>query len=191
MNNTKNKTKKTLANTLKNIMKDNHPSKITVTEIIKECEINRKTFYYHFENIYELIKWILKEEVFEIINKFNLVNDWEDAIIFIVDYVKENKYILKCTLEIMGPDEMKKFFYNNFISIIHTGVDSLKESLNLDIPIDFKNFLCEIYSEVLSNLLISLSKDIIVRDKTKIISYVSLIFKASIPEILKSASKTT
>ena len=182
-------TKKELANALKNIMKSKQISKISITEIVKECDVNRKTFYYHFENIYDLIKWILKEEIFEVIKKIYLVNDWEHAIVFIVDYVNENKYILNTTLEIMGPDEMKNFFYNSFISIITPTVDSLEESLNLEIPIDFKIFLCEIYSETLSSLIINLFKDNIIRDKNKIISYMSLIFKSSVPEMLKSASK--
>ena len=30
-------------------------SKITVSEIIADCGVNRKTFYYHFEDIYAQI----------------------------------------------------------------------------------------------------------------------------------------
>ena len=31
-------------------------SNITVSEIIADCGVNRKTFYYHFEDIYALLK---------------------------------------------------------------------------------------------------------------------------------------
>lgn len=190
MKNNKNNTKKVLAYTLKNIMKNNHISKITITEIIKECKINRKTFYYHFENIYDLIKWIFKKEIFEVIEQYYLVNDWEEVVIFIVDYINENRYIFTGALEIMGPEEMKKFFHDGFISIINSVVNSLEDSLNLEIPDDFKNFFCEIYSETLLSLLVNLFKGTLVKDKSKIINYISLIFKSSIPEILKSASKS-
>ena len=37
-------------------------SKITVSELIAECNVNRKTFYYHFDDIYALLKWTLEEE---------------------------------------------------------------------------------------------------------------------------------
>ena len=53
-------TKKLLSQSLKKAMKAKAFSKITVSEIIKDCGINRKTFYYHFE---ELIPSIMADEI--------------------------------------------------------------------------------------------------------------------------------
>ena len=46
--------------------------KLTVTDIVNECHITRQTFYYHFEDIPDLLKWILdqassqlEKEIFE------------------------------------------------------------------------------------------------------------------------------
>ena len=50
------KRKKTLAVSLKRFMEKKPLSKITVSEIIADCGVNRKTFYYHFEDIYALLK---------------------------------------------------------------------------------------------------------------------------------------
>lgn len=52
-------TKKMLSGALKNAMKSKSLSKITVSELIEACGVNRKTFYYHFQDIYDLLKWIL------------------------------------------------------------------------------------------------------------------------------------
>ena len=41
-------TKKKLAASLKKFMMSKSLNKITVTDIIKDCGVNRKTFYYHF-----------------------------------------------------------------------------------------------------------------------------------------------
>ena len=49
-------TKKKLASALKQAMKKKPFGKITVSELIKTCGINRNTFYYHFEDIYALLK---------------------------------------------------------------------------------------------------------------------------------------
>lgn len=56
-------TKRMLANTLISLMKKKSLSKISISEIVKECQINRKTFYYHFQDIYELLEWHLAQEV--------------------------------------------------------------------------------------------------------------------------------
>ncbi|MBR3905456.1 MAG: TetR family transcriptional regulator, partial [Clostridia bacterium] len=54
-------TKKLISNTLKALMRTKPFSKITVSEIISTCKINRKTFYYHFEDIFALVKWMFEE----------------------------------------------------------------------------------------------------------------------------------
>ena len=55
-------TKKMLSGALKNAMKSKSLSKITVSELIEACGVNRKTFYYHFQDIYDLLKWTLEQE---------------------------------------------------------------------------------------------------------------------------------
>jgi AcrR family transcriptional regulator len=37
--------------------------KITITDICDDCGLNRKSFYYHFQNKYELVIWIFEEEI--------------------------------------------------------------------------------------------------------------------------------
>lgn len=44
-------------------------SKITVSELIKTCNVNRKTFYYHFEDIYDLLKWMLEQEAVAVVRR--------------------------------------------------------------------------------------------------------------------------
>ena len=87
-------TKKALCASLKKLMKEKPFSKITVSELIKECNLNRKTFYYHFEDIYSLLKWMLEQETFEILKQFDLLVDYRDAFDFVIDYVKGNSYFL-------------------------------------------------------------------------------------------------
>lgn len=74
------KTKRALAESLKKLMRAKPFSKITVTEIVNDCGVNRKTFYYHFEDIYALLRWIFEEEAVNIIKKFYLLNDYDEAI---------------------------------------------------------------------------------------------------------------
>ena len=51
-------TKKALADALKNLMKSREFEKISVSEICEECGMNRKSFYYHFKDKYDLVDWI-------------------------------------------------------------------------------------------------------------------------------------
>ena len=54
-------TKKTLAMSFKKLMRKKPLSKITISEIISDCGLNRNTFYDHFEDICALLKWTLEQ----------------------------------------------------------------------------------------------------------------------------------
>ncbi len=56
-------------------------SKITVSELIADCGLNRKTFYYHFQDMRDLLRWTLRQEAVEVVKSFDLQNDYEAAII--------------------------------------------------------------------------------------------------------------
>ena len=68
-------TKRKLAEKLKELMRKKAFDKITVTELIEGCKINRKTFYYHFEDIQSLLKWILEQEALEVVKNYDLMLD--------------------------------------------------------------------------------------------------------------------
>ena len=57
-----NATKQALEASLKRMMLKKPLDKITIRDITEDCGISRMTFYYHFQDIYDLIDWICQEE---------------------------------------------------------------------------------------------------------------------------------
>lgn len=51
-------TKNALAASLKNLMLERPFEKISVSDICEACGMNRKSFYYHFKDKYDLVNWI-------------------------------------------------------------------------------------------------------------------------------------
>ena len=168
-------TKKLFATSLKEAMRQKPFSKITVSEIIKSCDVNRKTFYYHFEDIYALLKWMLEEEALEVVKHFDLLVNYEDAIRFVMRYVDENDYIISCAYDSIGRDEMKRFFYTDFVGVVASVIDSAEENLNKSIDPDFKTYVAEFYTEALSGMLIDWAKERDKRDREKVVGYLTSI----------------
>ena len=84
-------TKKLFANTLKELLAEKPFDKIAVSELTKRCGVNRQTFYYHFETIIDLYKWVLQEEAGPLL--FRITSDpyqWKDAVLEILYYIKAN-----------------------------------------------------------------------------------------------------
>lgn len=55
-------TKKAIFNAFLELLRQKPLDKITVKEIIEEADVNRNTFYYHFEDIYALVDAIFWDE---------------------------------------------------------------------------------------------------------------------------------
>lgn len=173
-------TKKTMVESLKNAMKNKPFSKITVSEIVKDCGLNRKTFYYHFQDIYDLLKWTLEEEAIEIVKEFNLVVDYEKAIYFVMDYVEENDYLISCAYDSIGLVQMKRFFYNDLKEIISYTIDKAETTLDTKIKPDFKEFVSKFYTEALAGMLIEWVLDKDNRDKDKTVQYMTILIRSGL-----------
>ena len=182
-------TKKMLSAALKDAMKSKPLSKITVSEIIRSCGVNRKTFCYHFQDIYGLLKWTLKQEAVEVVRKFDLMVDAEDAVSFVIDYVEANQHILSCAYDSMGRTEMRRFFYTDFIDIISSVIDRAEAHAGLRTEPDFKRFLADFYTEALAGMLINMFQGNCAYDREEVRENVILILKTAIPNALRAKAE--
>lgn len=178
------KRKKSFAAALKTIMERKPLSKITINELVNECGVNRKTFYYHFSDIYDLLKWMLEKEAVEMVRHFDLAADTEEAISFAIDYVQANHHILSCAYDTVGREGMRRFFHSDFINIISAIIDRTAERENIRADENFKRFLADFYTEALSGLIIDLFTDNFKYSREEIISNMALILKSTLPHVL-------
>ena len=85
---------------------------ITVTEIAKQCKIERKTFYYHYENLPQLVKEIFDEELEDVIKEFNETLSWEESFISAEKFILENKKVVKHMYESDYKVELEKYIFS-------------------------------------------------------------------------------
>lgn len=179
-------TKKALAESLKKTMKKKSFSKITVSEIISDCDVNRKTFYYHFEDIYDLLHWMIENEAIHVVQKFDLLVDYEEAILFAMNYVEKNEHIINCALDSLGREEMKRFFYSDFISITESIIINAEKEQGISLDSDYKNFLINFYTEAIAGILIDWTKNRTERNREKMVEYISNTIKNSLLGIFQN-----
>lgn len=183
------RTKKALAAALKSAMEKKTLSKITINELITACNINRKTFYYHFEDIYALLKWMLEEEAIEVIKQFEIIENTEECFLFIMNYVKENRHIINCAYDSMGHEELKRFLYTDINGLMCDAIQSGEDKLNISLDNSFKEFLARFYTEAATGILIDWIKGRITLGEQTILQNLLLICRTSIPRILTAKAE--
>lgn len=105
------KTGHALALALKDTMAHQPLETISVLELSKKCDVSRKTFYYHYHDIYDLLTQVFLEEK---IPGVNSCNNFQELIVLVFDYYKDNQAFVDATLQSAGSDLFSEFVYNVF-----------------------------------------------------------------------------
>lgn len=56
------KTKEALVSAFLDLVKEEDFDRITVTDLVDKCSISRQTFYYHFDDIHQMLEWAFDNE---------------------------------------------------------------------------------------------------------------------------------
>lgn len=133
---------------------------------------------------------MLEQEAIEVVKNFDFLIDYEDAINFVIKYVKENSHILNCAYDSMGRDELKRFFYNDFSSVVHNVINDIEEKNGLSVTDDFKEFICDFLTEATAGMLVNGFKDKQTVEEHDVIQNITVILD-SLPDILRRAPQNT
>lgn len=178
------RTKQALAAALKEKMLTKPFSKVTVSELIEACDINRKTFYYHFSDTHALLKWTLEQEAVEVLKNFDLLVNTEEAINFVLDYLRDNRYFINCAYDSVGHAELKRFLYTDLIEIFIGTIENGASKLGISVDEEFIRFLADFYTEALAGMILSMLQGTTHYQREEIVQNVLLICRVSIPQIL-------
>ena len=181
--------KKMLSASLKHCMEKKSLSKITVTDIVTDCGLNRKTFYYHFQDVPDLLKWTLEQETVDVVKQFDLLNELEEALRFAVRYIRENSHMINCAYDSIGRDELKRFLNHDFQSIVMSIVEQIERKENVHTDPDAKKIICNFYTEGMAGELVDLLKSRDAAQDEKSIRCISLVVRTSLEAAVISCSK--
>lgn len=136
-------TKKLLADSLKNMLSTKTLDKITVKDLCENCNVNRQTFYYNFQDIYDLMEWIFQDDLETEIKNADPHLDWQERIHSIFIYAQENKRFVLNAYHSISRSALEKYFKRRTSPIIREIVDEHSEGYN--ILEEDKEFITDVY----------------------------------------------
>ena len=183
-------TKILMADTLKKLIKDRPFAKITVQDIVAACNINRNTFYYHFENNYDLLYFAYELEVQNIVNSFQNANATiPQAMDFILDYIDKNISLCMCAYESLGEQQLKNIFEKDLQTFVQATIEYFSSQNSVNFSEDFKSFASFSYTNLLSTQIIWYIKHNSNLDKTIFRVNLQTFFITSLKAVLEEAAK--
>ena len=127
------RTKRNLAAVLKEKMAKKPLEQITIQELTEACGMQRRAFYYHFEDIYALVKWMFQEEAISLLQQQEGMLLWQEGLLQLFHYLEENKAVCLCALRSSGHDALKRFFGADLEGIFSKEMKKMAWRLDLDL----------------------------------------------------------
>ena len=78
-------------------------NRITVAEIMRGCGMARQHFYYHFDDVYDAVRWIFEEEAVALLREHEGVMLWQDGLLQLFQYLQENRVFCPLRPSLHGP----------------------------------------------------------------------------------------
>lgn len=102
-------TKNALAVSMKKLMEKKPFSKISVGDICEDCGMNRKSFYYHFRDKYDLVNWIFYVDFIERMDWSSCLNEW-DMLEALCSHFYRERLFYQNALQVEGQNSFREYF---------------------------------------------------------------------------------
>lgn len=124
-------TKRALSAAFKALLQDESFEKISVADICEKCDMNRKSFYYHFKDKYDLANWIFDTEFIELtqshipdIANISFEDRW-NGIAVVCNYFYENRNFYRKILKVAGQNSFSEHFRDFMHPILQNRIESI------------------------------------------------------------------
>ena len=86
-------TKEAIAEAAARLLTEKNAKKLTVKDIVEECSITRQAFYYHFEDIPELFRWVMEKQMEKLLREASPEDPQQGLRNFFLMAIKASPYI--------------------------------------------------------------------------------------------------
>ena len=137
-------TKESLGAALKQMLTVKPIDKITVKDLVEICGVNRQTFYYHFDDVYDLLEWVFEEDANRVLPSEVVYEHWRDDVMMFFKYLADNSVSALNIYNSNSRIYMLRYFKRRLEGCIRSFAIIVSDGKNID-GTDFE-FVVEFYA---------------------------------------------
>ena len=149
-------TKQALIASFKKLLETEPFDKITISDITNDCGLSRQTFYYHFRDIFDMIRWIYNSESLNEIGGRGGYGTWQDKIRELFDYTLNNKSLILGTFNSKCRNDLVGYYMDVSIRKIS---DIVEMKTDGDIAEKDKKFIASVYAYAFVGIMVDWISD--------------------------------
>ena len=180
-------TKRALEESLKHLLLQKPLDKITITDITDDCGISRMTFYYHFQDIFDLVEWSCREDAVKALAGNKTYNTWQEGFLDIFDELRKNKPFIVNVYNSVSSDQVENYLYAVTFDLI-MGVIT-EQSKGMDVSNEDQKFIADIYKYSFVGLMLDWIKHDMKEDPKQIIDRLDLVIHGNFKKALEAFAR--
>ena len=177
-------TQKVIMESFLELLKNKPFDKITVTDVIEKADINRNTFYYYFENIYDLIDQIFVQEEKRFRNESHENSTFYDEYSKAAAIILNNRNAIINIYKSKSQDVLKQYIEKTAKLVVEYFVRKAAEKNN--VPEDGIAYVTFFYSYAITGNTMRWINDGMPEYREELLKTMSRSFEGTIDNMLKS-----
>jgi len=177
-------TKRALEESLKHLLLKKPLPKITINDIAEDCGINRMTFYYHFQSIYDLVEWSCVEDASKALADKKTYETWQEGFLQIFEVVLANKPFIMNVYHSVSREQVEIYLYKLTYKLLIDVVN--EEATGMNVREEDKAFIANFYKYSFVGLMLEWIQNDMEEDPKKIISRLSVLIHGTIVQALNN-----
>ena len=183
------KTKKSLGQALKSVLRTKDISKISISEVTEKAGVNRKTFYYHFNDIYDLVRWTFEDDTTALSKNMQFTGDYEKTIKKVLDYLEENKKPLSSLMNSQIRNDVRHYLYLGLYDAFEKAITDITDTKKMFIEQEYRDYIAMFSAEAVAGVIFHWIEDSAMSNRAKIEKYLIRIFRVTIENLLAEEAK--
>ena len=176
-------TKRALADSLKKLLLKKPLDKITVIDIVEDCEVNRQTFYYHFKDIYDLIEWTCMDEASKALDGKKTYDTWQQGFLQIFEAVQENKPFILNVYHSVSREQVERYLYQVTYGLLIGVVE--EQATGRNVREEDKKFIADFYKYAFVGLMLEWIRGGMKQDPEQIVGRLAVLIHGDIARALE------
>ncbi len=180
-------TEKAIIESFIKLLNEKPLDKITVKDVIDECGVNRSTFYYYFEDIYDLLSHILETETNRIAENHLSYDSWTDGVFEAMSFAIQNRKAIFHIYKSLNREKLEHYLNDIFDSVMIEAVRIIAKDYK--VTEEDIHLVADVYKFTLTGLVFKWLEDGMTSEPKEVISKLSYMLDGNIMTMLEKAEK--
>ena len=183
-----NMTKKALENSLKKLLKEKPFDKITIADITEDCGISRMAFYYHFQDIIDLVRWTLISDAEKLVKDNKTYSTWQKGYLAVFETIKKDKAFILNIYHHVPREYITEYLYSITLDLLNAVVEEKVKELKLKVRDEDKLFVANFFKYSFVGLVLDWIDKGMEMDASLIVDKLDSIIHGTIQKALMNAA---